>query len=187
MRNRLQAFISQNHQQLATTLRLYVIRSGLTDSDSVDQIALDLLSDVTVEALDHAERFDSTRHPMSWLLGIGANLIKQRVDARNKRERREPLVRDLYITHAEIMSDGELFDLLASYVQDGRSLDDDLIVTEMLNQLTPDEQHIIRLAVIHELNGEALAQALNIKPGTARMRLHRALQRLRAIHQQEAL
>lgn len=187
MRNRLQAFISQHHHQLTATLRLYIIRSGLADSDSAEQLALDLLSDVTVEALDHAERFDSARHPMSWLLGIGANLIKQRLDARYKREKREPLVRDLYAAHADVMSDGELFDLLATYVEDGRSLDDDLIVTEMLNQLTPDERQIIRLAVIHDLNGDALAEALSIKPGAARMRLHRALRRLRALYHQEAL
>jgi DNA-directed RNA polymerase specialized sigma24 family protein len=37
----------------------------------------------------------------------------------------------------------------------------------------------LRLAVLHDLTGEALAQELGIKPGAARVRLHRALNRLR--------
>jgi len=49
--------------------------------------------------------------------------------------------------------------------------------------LSPDDQRVIRLAVLAEVDGEALAAALGITAGAARVRLHRAIKRLRARYQ----
>lgn len=46
--------------------------------------------------------------------------------------------------------------------------------------LSSADQHVLRLALLHGFDGKALAHALDIAPGAARVRLHRALNRLRA-------
>jgi DNA-directed RNA polymerase specialized sigma24 family protein len=40
---------------------------------------------------------------------------------------------------------------------------------------------VLRLAILHDLDNARLAQALGVKAAAARQRLHRALNRLRAI------
>lgn len=50
-------------------------------------------------------------------------------------------------------------------------------------------EHILRLALLHDLDGQMLAQTLGVLPSTARSRLHRALARLRTAwvqHEQQA-
>lgn len=173
-RAQLRAFIETHSEQLKSTLRLYALRAGLP----AEQAAAELLSDVTVEALEHASRFDHLRHPMSWLLGIGANLIKRRVDKLNKLNRREPLVRDLY-PQDDHLSDGELFDRITTAQPES-----DTVLISLLRQLAHDDRTVIQLAIMDDLDGNDLAQRLQVNPGTARMRLHRALRRLRVLYHQ---
>lgn len=173
---RLRAFIAENNQALFRQLRLFVIRAGYQP----DPLATELLSEVTVEALAHAERFEAARHPMSWLLGIGANLLRRRIADHARRNQREPLARDLYTDVEDAMSDGELFDWIVANTNNTQTDDK---VNLLLADLSPEEGRIVRLAIIHNLSSETVAEALGINPGAARMRLHRALRRLRAAHQ----
>ena len=57
-------------------------------------------------------------------------------------------------------------------------------IAHLLSQLSESEADLLRLAILHDLNGEELAKALGVSPGAARMRLHRALNRLRVLHLQ---
>ena len=183
-RDRLRAFIETEATSLRGTLRLYVLRAGLAYGEAVDPAVDDLLSEVVVEALAHAERFRPTGQPQAWLLGIAANLIRRRQVDLARRQRREPLVTDLAGSAGEAdgpLSEDELFDRLASLTTAGP--EDDLAARQateaLLDLVSDDDRRVLELAVLHELNGAMLARTLNITPGAGRVRLHRALNRLR--------
>lgn len=187
---RLQSFIAENECQLLLTLKVYARKSGLAqDYAQAESIARELLSEITVEALQHADRFDITRHPMSWLLGIAANMVKRRQAQNTRLQQREPLLRDLYPTYGEALSDDELFDWLGVQraIYDVQDLDENERITALLSKLSPADQQVIQLAILQDMDGDAVAQALTVTPGTARMRLHRALRRLRTLAEAEII
>lgn len=176
-------FIEANADALLATLRFYVWRAGLVESAQIPDTALELMSQVVVEALAHADHFDTTRSPMAWLLGIAANLLKRKRVEKAKQYEREPFVRDLRnVRQLEpTLSDDELFDLVATLRVE--NWEQDVEAREraeaMLRLVSAEDQQVLRLAILHELNGEMLARELRIKPGAARVRLHRALDHLR--------
>jgi RNA polymerase sigma-70 factor (ECF subfamily) len=181
-RETLTRYITDHADTLMPSLRVFVARGGMTKGNDIDAEAHELLNEVVVEALHHAERFDPGRQAKAWLLGIAANLIKRNQAETAKRERREPLARDLVNTQGDLMSDGEVFDLLtdigtsnpaAEYERRER-------MDAMLSGVSKADQHSLRLAILSEMDGETLANALKITPGAARVRLHRAINRLRA-------
>lgn len=179
---RLRQFIETEAESLVGILRYYLSRAN-TPGDSLAAAASELLNEVVIEALQHEARFEPTGQPRAWLLGIAANLIKRRQVETARRNQREPLVRDLYPALEGDLSDGELFDRVANLVgMTEDELDADAQVAALLRPLSPDDQHIIRLAVLHGLDGDALATELGIHPGAARVRLHRALNRLRTAY-----
>ncbi|MBZ0318835.1 MAG: sigma-70 family RNA polymerase sigma factor [Anaerolineae bacterium] len=179
---RLRQFIETEAESLVGILRYYLFRAN-TGGDSLESAASELLNEVVIEALQHEARFEPTGQPRAWLLGIAANLIKRRQVETARRNQREPLVRDLYPTLEGDLSDGELFDRVANLVgMTEDELDTDSQVTALLRPLSPDDQHIIRLAILHGLDGDMLAHELGIHPGAARVRLHRALNRLRTAY-----
>lgn len=63
----------------------------------------------------------------------------------------------------------------------------DEAVAEILGRISSDDAQVIRLAVLHDLNGEELGRVLDITRGAARVRLHRALNRLRAAWPRQGL
>jgi RNA polymerase sigma factor (sigma-70 family) len=173
----LREFIDAETVSLRRTLCAYVFYANLRGGETVPNVARELLQDVVQEALHNAERFDPTRSPEPWLLGIAANLIKRRQAEMTKRTQREPFGRDLHAAGAENLSDDELFSRLAKPKVANPT--ENLEVDDILSRVSEDDREILRLAVIHEFNGETLAQKLGIKAGAARVRLHRALERLR--------
>jgi RNA polymerase sigma-70 factor (ECF subfamily) len=183
----LRAFIEAEADRLLGILRYYLVRANLTDPQGATLGATELLNEVVVEALEHAERFRPSGQPMAWLLGIAANLIKRKQARRATRNRREPLVRDLYPATMDAMSESELFDRIASLTTT-TPLDEweaNEAASELLAGLSENDQRVLRLAILHDLDGQALAQELGVSPGTARVRLHRALKRLRYIWHKE--
>jgi RNA polymerase sigma-70 factor (ECF subfamily) len=179
---RLRQFIEGESEALLRTLRVYIARSGLASGEAaVRSMAGELLSDTVVEALGHAERFDGTRQPIAWLLGIAANLVRRRQDEVMKRIRREPLARDMAREGADALSDDELFGLLATHAaaDPGDGIEAEQGITALLDRLSEEDRRVVRMAVLHDLDGAALARELGIQPGAARVRLHRALGRLR--------
>lgn len=178
----LRQFIAGESEALLDTLRYYVVRAGLANGRDAATPAGELLSEVVVEALEHADRFRPSGQPMAWLLGIAANLIKRKQADRSARNRREPLVRDLVPRAQDVLSEDELFDRMSSLAA-GQPIEEweaNEAVSAILSHVSESDRSVLRLAIVHDLNGEALAQELGIKPGTARVRLHRALNRLRA-------
>jgi RNA polymerase sigma-70 factor (ECF subfamily) len=180
-RTLLRRFIEENAETLLGTLRYYVVRAGLADWQGATLAAVELLNEVVVEVLEHADRFRPSGQPMAWLLGIAANLIKRKQTGRATRNRREPLVRDLYPRDQGTLSEDDLFDRLAALTvaEPGQDLEANEAVSAILALVSEDDQRVLRLAVLHDLNGGELAQALGVTPGAARVRLHRALNWLR--------
>ncbi len=180
--HRLRQFIEEEADTLISTLRFYVSRAGLAPSLRAAGIVADeVLNETVAEALEHAERFRSDGQPRAWMLGIAANLIKRRQSNLAKRNRREPLARDLVSRSQDALSEDDLFDRLAALGTENPAdqIEHEQEVMRLLAPLSKADQEVVRLAVLHELDGRMLAQALGIKPGAARVRLHRALARLR--------
>ena len=88
---------------------------------------------------------------------------------------------DLSLMHEEHLSESELFDQLMANSSAG--LEQEIAANEqaelLLSLVSPEEQHILTLAFLQGFEREALAQKLGISPGATRVRLHRALKRLR--------
>ncbi len=178
---RLRAFIEHESSSLIGTLRYYLSRAGTADQP-LDAAAQELLNDVVVEALAHEERFRPDGQPRAWLLGIAANLIRRRQVERAKRDQREPLVRDLFTDDATL-SDDELFDRFSA-LADADPLDEaEGEIATLMHTLSDDDQRVLRLAILTGLDGDSVARELGTTPGAARVRLHRALHRLRAAYQ----
>ena len=55
----------------------------------------------------------------------------------------------------------------------------------LLSALASEDERVLRLAIMNGLDGVSLAKALNITPGAARVRLHRALGRLRVVYNRQ--
>lgn len=185
-RHCLEQYIEAESESLHRTLRSYVLRAGLASGVAVYPAADDLLNEIIVEAFKTAERFKLDIQPRAWLLGIAANLIKRQQAERIRRERREPLLRDLYPRTEETLSDEELFDQLSIGVDATLAeLEEDEQITSLLSGLSKSDADLLRLAVLHDMNGESLAKALGVTANAARVRLHRALHRLRRLRQDQ--
>ncbi len=181
----LKAYIAEETATLRHTILLYVVKSRLAFGDSARVMADDILNDMVREALNHAHRFDPTRPPKAWLLGIAVNLIRRRQAKQISQNQREPLIRDLYPHTQADFSDDDLFDRLSQYSSHNpeRALEESQAVSDLLGLISESDQQIIRLAILDDLNGSALARRLGIAEGTARVRLHRAINRLRIARQ----
>ncbi len=173
----IRVFLEANADSLLAILRSYVCRGGLAGRDGVQETAIELLGDVVIEALDHADRFDASRQPMAWVLGIAANLVRRRQAEGARRAHREPLLRDTLSPIGEEVFFERFLDLAAPSPE--RAVLAEAQAAAMLALVPREDAEVLRLAVIHELSGEALAQALGIAPGAARVRVHRARTRLR--------
>ncbi len=174
-------FIADNVASLLGIIRSYVKRIGLARGEEVSAVALEVLQEVVLEALDHADRFDPTSQPMAWLLGIAINVIKRNKYELIKRSQRELSMSDLSLRREEHVSESELLDQLVANSYAGP--DQEIAANEqaelLLSLVSPEDQHILTLAFLQGFEREALAQKLGISPGATRVRLHRALKRLR--------
>jgi RNA polymerase sigma-70 factor (ECF subfamily) len=179
----LQRFIEENADLLVRTLEMFARRAGFADSHT----PIELLNQVCVEALENAERFDCTRQPRAWLLGIAANLIQRRKAESTRQKRREISVSDL-VGDSNATTDEDVFDRLvrAAVNQGAPELEADQEVDRLLAPLSTDDRQVVKLAVLEEMDSVQVACTLGISPGAARVRLYRALRRLRkALNEQE--
>lgn len=181
-------FLSEHTMPLLGTLRTYVQRLGLATGEEVAVAALDALQETVVEALSHADRFDATRQPMAWLLGIAVNVIKRKKVEKAKRAGRELLLGSLSARYPEVASESDMLDLLIPTTVAGpeQAVEADERVCELLSLVSLDDQQVLRLAFLEDFEREALARRLGITTGAAGMRLHRTLARLRiALNEQK--
>ncbi len=191
-------YIRENAAILVRTLRVFVLKAGLAKGEAVREIADEVLQETTVEALKAAHRFDNSRQPRAWLLGIAVNIIKRKRAKGAIKRRNEVAVQDVRLGHETLassnQSDNELFDRLAAIAREkiaepsnallrlndlARDYEANNVAEAMLARCSNEDQTILRLAILEELDGDAVARRLGVPPGTARVRLHRAIKRLR--------
>lgn len=179
-RGRLHQFLSENLPLLLGIIRSHVLHTGLAHGEAVNGLAADVFQDAVFEALTHVERFDPATSPRAWFMGIVLNILKRKRAEAARRSLREVAMSDLF-AHLAINDECDFFDQISALIQPGPeySVEANEQVVEMLSLVSEAEQHLLRLAFLHDLNTYALAQALHITPGAARVRLHRAIQRLR--------
>jgi RNA polymerase sigma-70 factor (ECF subfamily) len=141
----------------------------LGDPDEADDVAQECF----IRAYASLNRFDLTRPMRPWLLGIAANL------ARNRRR-----------------SLGRFFKMVQKLVYDitpplkgEQNGEDRRWQSQELNaavqRLSESDRQIVYLRYFLELSVEETAQTLEIATGTVKSRLHRALERLRSVIQRE--
>jgi RNA polymerase sigma factor (sigma-70 family) len=147
-------------------------------------MAVDILQETVIEALEHTERFNVTRQPLAWLRGIAVNVIWRKKVAQAKHARRELSLGRLFARQRSFASEQDVLDRLMPATENvadlGLELESDEGVAGILSLLSPADQEIVRLAILEDYERERLAEHLGTSVGTARMRLHRALRRLQS-------
>jgi DNA-directed RNA polymerase specialized sigma24 family protein len=162
-RSRLRQYIDQQAAALHQTLRVYLAQAGVLLHESLDAAASDLLNETVRQALAHESRYQPEREPRPWLLGIAVNLIQRQRVYSAQDARRQPLLHDLYPDPDEDDAIYERVAALASWDAaewDAAEWEAEAAVQVLLEGLSADDQEVLRLAIIHELDGAALARAL---------------------------
>lgn len=175
-----QRFLQENAAVLREIARVYVVRMGLAYGDDSTALAEEVFHDAALEALAHPDRLATARQPRAWFMGVMANIVKRRRAGIARRERFEVVISDLRCP-PDITSEEDLLDYLMRHENPGpeETVEAQAQLDEIFALISIDDANILRLALIHELQAEKLGQLLNVTPSTARVRVHRALSRLR--------
>lgn len=136
----------------------------LGDASEAEEVA----QDVFVRAFLALDRFDAARPLRPWLLQITRNLA---------RNRRRYLGR--YWAAIQRWWQHEPPPLLAVPSDHHEKHEEAALLWQAIRQLRPSAQEIIYLRYFLEMSEAETAVALNIRPGTVKSRLHRALEQLR--------
>lgn len=128
-------------------------------------VALEIVAETFAEAVRTNRRYDTERGtPGAWLLGIATNRIRRRGGAEHDLRAPERAALDARLADLPARLDAER---LAPALR------------EALAGLPPGERTAFLLFAVAELPPTDVAAALEISPGAARVRLHRARARLR--------
>lgn len=154
----------------------------LGQGHDITSFAQELLSEVTGKALEKADSFDPGLPVGPWLYGFARNLVKQhRTQVINWRERSSYTLAE----NAGYASEADYFDNFSGMCT--QDFTEGLVNKDSfrpafeaaLQCLSVGDRTILDLALLKQLNGEEIAQALQLAPGTARVKLHRAISRVR--------
>jgi RNA polymerase sigma-70 factor (ECF subfamily) len=178
------ACIELHVESLLGSIGLYTRRMGLDAGADARGLAVDILQETVSEALAHADRFTATRQSLAWLRGIAVNVIRRKKAEQAKYVRHEVSLSQLTTRQSLPGSEQDLLDTLmlssATTADPGLTMESEEEVAIILSLVSPADQEVVRLAVLEDCEQETLARRLGISGGTARMRLHRALRRLRS-------
>jgi RNA polymerase sigma-70 factor (ECF subfamily) len=157
------------YQQIVDLYREAVFRLAyLIIGDAHD--AEDIAQETFIRAYGSLNRFDDSRPLRPWLLQIAANL------ARNKQR-----------------SVGRYWSAIKRFARVTPEISDNAVerraiqhaeadaLWQAVRRLTAHEQEIIYLRYFLNLSVEETADALDVRPGTVKSRLHRALKQLRQV------
>ena len=173
--------IQEQSTQLLGIIRSYVSRAGVAAGEEVEAIANEILQETVVEALAHVDAYTSTRQPLPWLLGIALNMLRRHRALQTKRTQREFSLSHLAAQYGE---DNETDLLERLVVSKDISPEQEIVmrsqVETLLAQVSWEDQQVIFLALQEDFKRDGLARRLDLHPNTARMRLSRALGRLRS-------
>lgn len=155
----------RNHQEAVFRLAFLF----LADADE----AKDTAQEAFVHAFRALDRFDASRPLRPWLLRITANLARNRLRSAG---RYWAALQRLFWEQREPAVNVEEKSLQRQEAQE---------LWQAMRRLNLADQQVIYLRYFLELPEAEMATALNIAPGTVKSRLHRALNRLRAVVERE--
>jgi RNA polymerase sigma factor (sigma-70 family) len=175
-----QHFLQENAAALREIASVYVVRMGLARKGECAVLADEIFQDAMVEVLAHPEGLVASRQPRAWVMGVLANIVKRRRAGALRRDRFEVVMSDVHHP-PDIESEEDLLNYLVHQQSPGpeETVESTSQLEEMLALISAEDSRILRLALIHELRAEKLGELLNVTPGAARVRVHRALHRLR--------
>jgi len=175
-----QQFLQENSNSLRAIACVYVVRMGLASEKNLQVIAEEIFQDAVLEVLTRPERFAAVRQPRAWFMGILANMVKRKRAGAARRYRFEVLLSDL--RHLPDLEDeNDLLDQLMSQQSPGpeQVVEMGERLQEMLALVSDEDAELLKLALVEELGAQKLGKLLGITPNAARVRVHRALSRLR--------
>lgn len=179
----LQRFLQENATSLQHILRGYVVKVGLASGENVDLVATEIFQDAVVETLTHAERFNPDMQARPWFLAIAANILKRYRAASLKRSRFEIRAESLIHQPEQENEQGVLDSIMTASVGGASEPEQALLAhehaRELLALVQPEDAQLLYMALVQGWDASALGMFLHVSPGTARVRLHRALSRLR--------
>jgi RNA polymerase sigma factor (sigma-70 family) len=166
---------------LLGVIRSYVSAMGLATGEDVPALALDVLQETVLEALAHSERFDPQRPCMAWLLGIALNIVRRKKATLIKQRQHEVQPGQFMAHYPGVHNEAELFEQLSPSTcpDPAQEVEEREQASLLLALVSQEDQRVLRLALLEGFEHAALAQQLGLTPGAARVRLHRALNRLR--------
>jgi RNA polymerase sigma-70 factor (ECF subfamily) len=153
------ACVSAAWQAHERELRSY-LRHRASDADVAD----DVLQDVFVKAMRQGQGFCTLDNPRAWLFQVARNAL---VDRARTAHPHESFTDEL----ADTLPSGETAMAPVDALAD--------CLTRTLDELTEEDQHILRACDLEDQTQRAFAQALGLSLPAAKSRLLRARKRLR--------
>lgn len=173
---------------LLRTIRIYVMKGRLAATDiEIESVALEVLSQTTIEALKLSSRFNPALSARPWLQGIAAKVVQ-----RMRRERlrlRQEIPASAWRPPDDVDEEGDddLFERIEGFLT--ASPEDSVLASEgaeaLLALVSSEDRQVLELAIIEDLNSAQLGQRLGITSGAARVRLLRARTRLHEAYRQK--
>lgn len=161
----------------------YVAKMGLATGQNVEAVAAEVFQDAALETLAHAERFNPEMQPRAWFLAIAANILKRHRASYLKRNRFEVLTGNLAQESEQDVLD-RLMDARSGTGEPEQTLLSRESTSELLAMVAPEDAQLLHMALVQGWDASALGQLMGITPGAARVRVHRALSRLRVAWRQ---
>ena len=180
--------LHEESTNLQAIIRSYVLKMGLASGTELEAVTGEILNETVVAALQAAASYDMSRRPIPWLLGIAVRRIQRAIAAEKKSREREIPILELYPEHEADANDEELLERFAHWVEAPQAFENEENLHSLLAPLSKPDREIIQRAVMQEMDAPSIAAELGISASAVRVRLHRALKRLRGhLQLQEAI
>jgi RNA polymerase sigma-70 factor (ECF subfamily) len=183
VRTYLQRFLQEHAASLQAIICGYVAKMGLATGQNVEAVAAEVFQDAALEILAHTERFHPEMQPRAWFLAIAANILKRHRARYLKRHRFEVLTSNLAQESEQDVLD-QIMDARGGTGGPEQTLLSREGASELLAMVAPQDAQLLHMALVQGWDASALGQLMGITPGAARVRVHRALSRLRAAWRQ---
>ncbi len=143
------------------------------------EVAQDLLQETFFQAIRSAPRFRGSSKITTWLYSIAKNVALQR----GRTNDRYAHVEDDALNRMVSSTHGPAFGTKTSSSPAGQAVhsQEKELLYEAMQELPDSYRQIISLRDLQELSTDEVAEELDITPGNARVRLHRARKRLRSV------
>lgn len=175
------ACLEQKQADILRALRRFSADNYVAQGDAPKDAALEMLAEVVQHALTAAATFDISRPPLPWLLRIALNVARHRYRDGHRRQHRETHLEEPSLDSRGGLSDSQFFDQVSALSLPGPEVGfvDRNALNGAIAALSSTDQQIIQATLERDWDMQKVAEALDIRAGTARVRLHRAIPHLK--------